>query len=274
MLKFFKKIFHPKSTLYPLLLGLMSFLAIVVSLLTLKEMKTQRDLSMQPIVRIENFDNKLMHVDSSCSDMIYNDEINLYKSNELSMINQGFTTAKVGEWFALEMINVGKGAAVDLQVDWELNYNYFNDVFTELQLDKKTFTFSNKNESVLITYNKCNDATNAYSSQSNSTIQISHLLPAENQNTTIKIPIPNQILKLQIALIKAKWLLEGQTFDNIASSKVPHNFTVKYASVNGSKFEQSYKMSLAISAPSQRIINGKLFASYKNFIIEVYIEEI
>ena len=274
MLKILKKIFHPKSTLYPLLLGLMSFLAIVVSLLTLQEMKTQRDLSMQPIVRIENFDNKLIHVDSSCQDMIYDDAINLYKSIDFSNKDQGFTNEKEEEWFALEMINVGKGAAVDLEIDWEINNNYFNNVFNQLPLDKKIFAFNKKDETILLTFNKCSSSTNASSSQSRINIEISHLLPAESQNTTIKIPIPIQVLKLQIALIKAKWFLDGQTFDNIASSKVPHNFTVKYASVNGSKFEQSYKMSLAISAPSQRIINGKLFASYKNFIIELNIEEI
>jgi len=274
MIKFVKKIFHPKSTLYPLLLGLMSFLAILVSLLTLQEMKTQRDLSMQPIVRIENYDNTIIHVDSSCQEMIYGDAINLYKSNEISMIDQGFVNEKEDRWFALEMINVGKGAAVDLQINWAINYKYFDEAFDKRRLDKKIFSMKMQDGQILLTYNKCTPSNYASSSHSRNNIEISHLLPAEDQDMSIKIPIPIQMIKLQVALIKANWLLEGQTFENIVSSRVPHTFTVKYASVNGTTFEHKYKMALAISPPSQNIVNGKLSASYKNFILEVDIEEL
>lgn len=274
MIKFIKKIFHPKSTLYPLLLGLMSLLAIIVSLLTLQEMKTQRDLSMQPIVRIENYRNKFIHIDSSCQEMIYEDAINLYEPDAPSLNGQGFSNKKHEEWFALEMINVGQGAAVDLQIEWGINFNLFDEVFNELSLDKEIFVFNKKDERILITYKKCTSSTNASSSQSKNSAEISHLLPADGQNATVKVPIPIQMLKLQVALIKAKWLKEGQTFDNISSSQVPHTFTLKYSSVGGSIVEQKYKITLAMSTPSQNVVNGKVFASYKNFILEVKFEAI
>lgn len=278
-IKFLKNIFDPKSNLYSILLGSMSFLAILISLLTLKEMKVQRELSMMPIARVQSFENVYIHVDSSCQDMIYNDEINVHKSFDNQSENPEFTNEKISDWFVLSLINIGEGSAIDIEVEWNINYKWFQEYFADLKIDEDIFKFTLDNQNIFVVNKNCSNIKSGKSAPTLSKITYSHLLSASNSSERIKINIPELILKLQVAAIKGAWLGEGQNAENLTSIPVEHQFKIKYNSVNGLEYQDTYKASVSLTSPliETQMKSGKetiFSASYNNFIVEFIVEKL
>lgn len=115
MFKKIKQLLAPKSPLYPLILGLGSLLAVLISLFTLQEMKTQRELSIMPMVFVQDFNSKIILADSLCKENYYSNNIVLKNTKNKSEV-------KLQEWWSIDFINVGAGSAIDINAEWDLNY--------------------------------------------------------------------------------------------------------------------------------------------------------
>lgn len=271
-----KKIFHPKSGLYSVLLGLMSFLAILVSLLTLQEMKAQRELSTMPIIHVQDFDSKKIHVDSSCLEMVYGDKIRLDNGYNEKLLIDGLT---VENWFVLDLINIGQGSAVNLEVDWKVNFKWYLDFFKTLDLDPDVFKIEALKKGFYFKYKNCSNSASSASHSTGNVFKKSHLLSASNNVKGVKISVPKIMLGLHVAAIKARWLVEGQNKNNIMNLPVDHEFILSYESVNGNKYSEKYKATLTLTPPEMQTIvddggETKISASYEKFILEFSIEKI
>ncbi|MEM8887173.1 MAG: hypothetical protein AAGD28_04230 [Bacteroidota bacterium] len=271
---FFKKVFNPKSGTYSFLLGLMSFLAILISLLTLQEMKTQRELSMMPIIRIQNPENLLLEVDSICSETLFTSRIALKTKGERPKV-----FAIDEELFKLDLVNVGEGSAVNVAIDWQIDFNGIVQDFEALGIDSLQLRMDIKEEAVFYNYKNCDGAYSAKVYSTQITERKSHLLPASNQNEGEKVRIPSIILEFLVNAIRAEWIMIGQNAQNVFEPEnLETHISIKYESVLGNVFSDHYKISFGLtpgSIKSVSLLGGSrnISASYQDFILELKIEK-
>lgn len=272
---FFKKAFNPQSGTYSFLLGLMSFLAILISLLTLQEMKTQRELSMMPIIRIQNLDNVSLEVDSSCAEAFFTKGIRIRARDQKEEALLLSTDP-----LKLRLVNVGEGSAVNIEIDWELDFAWFASHFDSLKIDPLKFKFNLTEENILYTYQKCDGGINGISYGLDITDKRSHLLPASSQPEGTMLQIPSIVIELLVNAIRAKWMIEGQSGENLLEGKdLETSLNIRYESVTGELYKEQYKVSFILipSFISTQSLSGdikKVSASDQRFILELKIEKV
>lgn len=270
---FLQKIFHPKSGTYSFFLGLMSFSAILISLLTLQEMKTQRELSMMPIVRIQNPNSIEIQLDSACTQSYYTQDIRLLEEDEIS-------PKKIEDWFALHLVNVGEGSAVNLEIEWQIDYKWFEDQFTKLKLDPLLFNLQTKEDFILLTYKNCYEGNSGDYYEKAGTEKKSHLLSTSKDVKPLKIRIPPILLKLYISAIRSDWIKNGQNKENLLSEEsLESSLTIRYESVTGYAYSERYELNVTLIPPhiNATSLEGNLAgisASYNDFILDLAIKEI
>ncbi|MEL6255851.1 MAG: hypothetical protein AAFR87_27855 [Bacteroidota bacterium] len=275
LINFFKTVSNPKSGAYSILLGLMSFLAIIISLLTLQEMKTQRELSMMPILRIQNPDNFLLAVDSSCAESYFSRRISIKsdkKDSEAYSIDE--------DLFSLGLVNVGEGSAVNIEIDWDIDFTDIVEQFDALKIDTLKFMLKLENGNLIYRYQRCDEGFSGRSYSNLITTRKSHLLTASSQAEKESAKIPTIILEFLVNVFRAQWKKEGQNPENVFISKsLESHLNIAYESVIGNKFLDQYKITFSLTPPffnAQTLPGGsqKVFASYQEFILEMKIEKI
>ncbi len=259
-----KKIFKPQSPLYSLLLGLMSFVAVLVSLLTLKEMQKQRELTMIPIVYPQKFNNQMMFIDTLCSD-IYREQIYIEQNGSLE--------SNIKEWLNLGLINVGQGSALDVDVEWQVNYDNWIQLLDTLALDEYLFGIKKFDQFVSISYQKCG---NGYATSSNLTTnsEYSHLLSVNQDTDGIQIPIPSQLVRLPIAMFKANWHKYGQTISNVdVTHNAEHQLHISYSGINGEKYNSTFSVNIDLYCPSVSYKIDSVIAPANKFMLRISVEK-
>ena len=233
MLKKIKQLFAPKSPLYPLILGLGSLMAVLVSLFTLQEMKTQRELSLTPMIFVQDFDRKYILADTICKEN--------YLSNKIVLKNiENQNGQKLSECWHIDFINVGQGSAVDINATWEMDYKFFEAFFKTHEIDDSNFYVEVNDKYYGYRNKNCNKSGNAYRFSMNDQHHFSHLLSASSDKDGLQVPISSHILKFHIACFRAVWDKEGQNRDNTISTSITHRLTLTHSSVNGNKYIKKY----------------------------------
>jgi len=242
MLSKFKKIFHPNSPFYSLMLGLMSFFAVVISLFTLKEMQNQRELALTPVIYPQNFESIMVYTDTLCGD-IFSKNI-FIKKNENNVGN-------IKDWLNLGLINVGQGSAVGIEVEWDINYDWFVQYLDTLDIESNLFgieVYESENE-ILYNFSECKSGTS--SSESKVVKQsFSHLLSAAQNKEGLEIPIPKKLIQFPISCIRAGWHKHGQNVNNSQGIKLEHRLKISYKGVNEQKYSSAFKVVIDVFVPS------------------------
>jgi len=263
--------FDQNSAFFSLLLALMSFCAIVVSMLTLKEMQTQRDLSMMPIIYPQNFQSLKIKSDSICDQSVFH-----YNISGIVKEGDSLVEKKINDWFKLGFINVGKGSAVNIEFTWDLNFEFYANFFDTLELDPKIIKFTKENvkdKFYNMHFYNCKTGTSTIYEDKYS-ISYTHLLPASDTNEDFHLSIPSQVLAFHIAQFKSSWLKHGQNNNNTHTFSLNHYLTLKYESVNGKEFKSKYEVEVEIYLPNVFYKQTRIYAPWENFVLGVYLKKI
>lgn len=262
----FISIFDQNSAFFSLVLALMSFCAIIVSLMTLQEMQKQRELSMMPIIYPQNFESIKLKSDSICDSTVLHFFIKGIGKNNLEY-------KRYKEWFKLGFINVGKGSAVNLKFEWEENYDWFYNFFDTIQIDPKIMKLEKHNNKFLIKSFICTTHTSSIVDR-NSTFQYSHLLPAADKKENFQIHFPSYILPLHLSYFKSMWLTHGQRKENTSSFQLKHYLNLSYESVNGKVYRKKYEVEIKLTPPIVYNISEGVYAPWENFDLNILIKEL
>lgn len=268
MSKKIKQLFAPKSPLYPLILGLGSLMAVLISLFTLQEMKTQRELSLTPMVFVQDFNDKLIIADTLCKQNYFSNNIVIKNMEDKS-------EGDLKEWWYIDFINVGEGSAIDINATWKMNYEFFETFFLKNnEIDKGKFNVELGKMFYGYSYNNC-EGSNANRKTVSDHHHFSHLLSASNNMDELRVPINRDILKFHIACFRAVWDKQGQNRDNTNLISVNHQLNLTYNSVNGNKFSKKYDVEIQLG-PNNVMLNKDATAvtSWKEFYLEVNMEQV
>lgn len=266
MIKKIKQIFKPSSPIYPLLLGMISFFAVIISLFTLNEMKVQRELTITPMVFAKDFKSKLIFADTICKQNYLSNNIVL---NDKKEEKEG----KLSEWWHIEFINVGQGSAVDIKAEWKLNYKFFENFLKVNKIDEKIFSIKLDKTNCTYKVSSCGSSGASRFAISNDH-SYSHLLTASNNKEGLSIPIPSQILTFSVACARALWDKQGQTEENVQLISVKHKLNLTHKSVNGNQFRNQYEIKIDVGPTTYSIMDdGKTVnASWNEFGVGINIE--
>ena len=246
----------------------MSFFAIVVSLMTLKEMQAQRELSITPMVFIQNFDTRIIEADSIC-------EKNLYSKNILFRNKKDGPVESLDDWWNLELVNVGQGSAVNVKVDWDLDYEWLANFSDTLNVPSKIWSMEVGQGDYIYNYNNCGGSI-ATANKIKSENYFSHLLPASSDSDGIKVSIPQNILRFLIASKRALWRKWGQNEKTVDTIIFNNKLNLTYEGVNGKKITQEYLIKMELGSPLIRYKQNQFDAeaSWKEFHLIVDIEKL
>ena len=265
----FKKIFHPNSPFYSLMLGLMSFFAVVISLFTLKEMQNQRELALTPIIYPQNFENTMVYTDTLCGD-IYSENVFIKKNEEV--------IDNVNEWFNLGLINVGQGSAVDIEVEWDINYDQWAQYLDTLSIENSLFNIEvHEEENKIHYYNQNCGSGSVTSIDKKVRDSFSHLLSAAQNKDGLKIPIPSRLIKFPISCIRAGWYKHGQNKINCETKPLEHQLKISYDGVNGGKYSSTFKVLIHVIVPRyshKRYSNFHVIAPKDEFLLRIEVDEL
>lgn len=223
-----------------IILGLMSFCAILISFFTLNEMKTQRELAIQPDLYIEELENVQLKTDTLCNKCIYSTKIYDPKSNN-----------PLRNFFKLKLINVGSGNAVNIKIKIDTDIEFFESMMDTLIIDSTIFNIKVGKEYFLTSY---------YDSEKgniNSIInreyigEFSHIISASSDTGSKELNLPYYIISLHIACTRANWYKNGQTRNNTSDIfESNHGIELSYEGIDGTTYNKKYIMSVVHEIPN------------------------
>ena len=260
--------FDQNSAFFSLVLALMSFCAIIVSLLTLKEMQTQRELSLMPIIYPLNFKSIALKSDSICDSSVLH-----FKINGKGKGGNDTEIKNFKDWFKLGFINVGKGSAVNVKFEWEENYDWFLNFYDTIQIPTEVLSFEKQYDTFIIKSFNCKTSTST-ALKKGWPVSYSHLLPAADTEENFHINIPGYILPLHISYFKSIWLAHGQTNQNTSFFRLKHYLNLSYESVNGKKYRKKYEIEIILNPPFVYNRKRKIYAPWEDFNLDILINEL
>lgn len=263
--------FDQNSAFFSLVLALMSFCAIIVSLMTLREMQTQRELSLMPIIYPQNFKTIKLKSDSICDTTIYHYQIEGTMKEGDSLVQKPYQ-----DWLKLGFINVGKGSAVNIKFIWDLNYGYFANSFDTIQVEPWKFEFKKteiRDKNFMLRFFNCKTGTSSIFNNEYS-ISYTHLLPAADTDEDFYIKIPPTLIALHIARYRSLWLKYGQTETNTTGFSVKNHLNLQYESVNGNKFNTNYEVEIDLYPPLVSYGQEGIYASWENFELGMNLKQL
>ena len=174
------------------------------------------------------------------------------------------------------MINVGQGSAVNLEVEWLINYDSWVQYLDTLGIENNLFNIEVHEEQNEIHYffQNCGAGT-VTSIDLNISQSFSHLLSASQNKDGLKIPIPHRLIKFPISAIRAGWHKYGQNKINCETQHLEHQLKISYAGVNGKKYSSTFKVMLEVLVPrySHAQDGFHVIAPKDEFLLRIEVEE-
>lgn len=220
------------------LLTLISFLAIVISLLTLFEMKSQRELEITPFVQLN----------PGQSFAIYNVESDVC---DTSVFKQNYFVNESESSFAfVSLINIGNGAAINTNIEWDVDTSWVIDFLERKNIPDSLLNFEFTKDEFYSNYSTCNTEAR-YSFTTKDVSDIGHLVSAKSNNSKYDIEIPKEILLMNMACFTSDWIINNvNDNNNYYEISSIHNLNISYSSIHNKRFKSTFQVEVIVTPKS------------------------
>lgn len=241
-----------------LLTAIAALITAIVTLVTIREIKKQREHSYQPDLDIANFDVRIYKYDYDEKEddkdltFLYYSKDRLNPDEKLDGYNE----------LLLDINNIGFGAAKE--VNWEWSFDFYNakDV---INLSENEFEYDEEKEELSITIPELKIEWTYLLYEENDTDCLNFILPYSIENRENTIRLPNYFIDL-FWLYKSKGVV-NQTYDSDQDFP-PLKLLMTYTNIDGKKFEKHFNIYLRFSFISHPITKEKYIGKFRFEIIK------
>lgn len=232
----------------------------LITLLTVLEIRKQREHSYQPDLDIANFDFYVYRYDKDEEDDESEDLINLYYSKD--QLDEKDKISGFNE-LLLDVSNTGFGAAKE--VTWEWSFDFIS-AQNAIKLSKNEFNFHESDNEYIVKVPELKVDWIIMLDEDNATDYFNFVLPYSIENRKNTIRIPSYFIDL-FWLYKSKDMMiehlgEDQDFP-------PLKLYVSYANLDGKKFDRCFQMNLRYSYISNPFYPKKDLGKFRFEIIKI-----
>ena len=155
---------------------LLSFFAIIISFFTLNEMKKQRDLSLEPNLFFNKVDPFEIEYELDC-DSCYYVRPTIDGQEQFSLLN---------------LVNVGSGNAVNVTVDWDINFDQFREKLLKFEVDTNLIQIIDSDDMISVKYNS--DGGTGSTNSAIRSYHTSHIYTGSSDSDGLTLDIPSHCL--------------------------------------------------------------------------------
>jgi len=217
------------------ILAVISLLAIIISFLTLMEMKNQRELEITPILQLNPFSSKLISnkPSTNCDSMVFT--------------NRYFISDEKSQMPILDLVNLGFGPAIDVGLKWDLDLTWIEAFMTQNNIPGSLLKINSIDDDYSFEYKSC-DIEGKYSIPKGKQIKLGHLPSVNTNSVQIQLDIPREIILSKMALFKANWISNNVNAENsYYTIKSEHKLSIQFESIHGKKYEENYTVEIRLS---------------------------
>lgn len=223
---------------------LISFVAIIISFLTLLEMKNQRELEVTPILKLNPFHTELISNSKPewCDSLVY--------------ANNYFISGEPTIKPSLNLINLGFGPGLNVELDWDIDMSWINEFKLNKNIPDSLINFVIDENKIIIEFMNCG-AKASYEKEFFKNVRLNHIQSSSMNIEPLKLNLPQEIILCSIALFKADWITNGVSSENNSYEiKSKHKLSITYYSIHEKKFQENYTLEI-ILAPQSSGMNSK-----------------
>ncbi|MFW6272846.1 MAG: hypothetical protein ACOC2U_03605 [bacterium] len=219
-----------------ILAAIAALITAVVTLLTVREIKKQREHSYQPDLDIANFNVYVYRYDNDEEDEDYNKNL-IFLFYSKQKLNDDTKIDGYNE-LVLDVNNIGFGAAKTINWKWDFD---FVAVKKLLNLSENEFKLEKEKDELNIEIPDLRIGWAYYLVEENETDYINFILPYSIENRENTFRLPNYFIDL-FWLYKSKGVV-SKTYDSDENFP-PLKLTMTYLNIDGKKFEKRFNIYL------------------------------
>ena len=204
-------------------------------------MKAQRMMAMQPIVQLNKVDRIFVKPE-------YTEGVVLPKS--MNGLNK--ETGKYDEHHVfLDLINIGKGPAIDVAVQWDFDFSKLEEHFRNRNIEEKHMDIVGENDNLRIKYaNILLGARSTRSLGDTATDNLGHFPASESTSETLQFRIPRILYFSTTAFMKADRMINGLNDDTETFISFDCNMSISYRSIYDQAYTEKYRLDFEIGPVS------------------------
>ena len=206
-------------------------------------------MAMQPIVQLNKVDRIFVKPE-------YTEGVVLPKS--MNGLNK--ETGKYDEHHVfLDLINIGKGPAIDVAVQWDFDFSKLEEHFRNRNIEEKHIVIVGENENLLVVYsNSLLGARSTASLGDTATDNLGHFPASESTTETLQFRIPRILYYTTTAFMKADRMINGLNDDTETFISFDCNMSISYRSIYDHTYTEKYHLDFEIGPITSRsFINDK-----------------
>jgi len=253
-----------KKDIISWIVAFISLIAIIISFLTLREMKNQREMGITPILLLNKFDHQIISNDerSSCDSVVFAQDYFLKEDRNSKP--------------SLELVNLGSGPALDVIVNWDIDLKWLETFLKDKKVSEDLINYSVNKDGVHIKYSYCGSAAlNSYGITD--TIKLGHIA---SSNASADIRVPTELILPVMSCFKADWKSNKINKDNYYHKiEQEVKLSIEYSSIHNKLIKEQYNVSLEIGTygsglSSSDNTNYVYNADFNNFALIINITRI
>ena len=218
------------ESILSLVVALVSFIAILISFWTLRELKQQRLLSVEPILSHLPFEGKIVEPYYDCDSTI---------------LAESYNSALLPSDIGIDLINAGRGPAFDVMVKWLFPEDEITSLLTQRGIDSAFYSIDISHDTIMIMTRGCENSRRGslYTWEEE---KIGVLLPSFDLENPYKIKFPHGFISSLVMLTRADKVINGLTPISVSELIIPVNLELSYASLYKKKYEHTLKFKISI----------------------------
>ena len=220
-----------------LVITAVSFIAIIISFFTLQEMKEQRKMEVMPLLYVKNYADAVILPSYNCDSIPYTNELE-FLDRDVNNQSQKY----------LEILNLGRGPALEVTVHWDFNFSWINDFIKEEKIDTKFINLVTNGDMLTVAFNACYGGEAVYTYVTDHNKRLGQL-PSSMVSQTLNSGIPRELYEIPLAFIRAARITNGISPDYNESLIITGILNTTYKSIYDNEVSRSYEVIIDL-APS------------------------
>ena len=215
-----------------------SLIAIIISFLTLKEMKNQREIEISPILQLNPFNGELIsgNIQEGCDSLVYFHNYNVIEDDNGRP--------------KLDLVNLGFGPALNITTEWNTDFKWIEKHIKQNNISDSLLKIITTENDIYVEYKRCYGMAK-HSFSITKSEQLAHLPSSNTSSKPQQLEIPREVILPKIALFRADWISNGiNGNNNDYQIKSNHLLSVKFNSINGRKFTEDYRLEISLKPRS------------------------
>lgn len=256
--------FFTKAEWISIFSAIVTFTTALIALLTVREIKKQREHSYHPDINISNFDFYVYKYDDELNILDLEEEKNYYLFYSKDRLQEDYPITGYNE-LKIGFNNIGFGVAKDIKYEWGFDF----DIALKLlqNSDKQlNFSFENDDDDLNIVYPPLNIDWFYTLYEENIGDDINFILPYSIENRIIEATIPKYFLDLYW-LFMAKGIMPDSI--KINSDFPPLNLKIEYTNIHGKQISKKFTLLLQFLFISNPLNAKRELGKFKFQISEV-----